>query len=302
MGVVQDGAAGGLVDAAALHAHQPVFHNIQQADAVGAAHLVQVLDEGNAVHLLAVDGGGDALLKVDGQVGGGVGRLLGGNAQLQKAFLVVLRLLRGQLQIEALMGQVPQVLVLGIVGLPADAQRDVVSLGVVDLLVTALDAPLPPGGDDGHVGGQRLEGQLEPHLIVALAGAAVADGVGALLDGNFRQTLGDAGPRMGGAQQVVLILGVRLQAGPDEVLHILLLQIQHIQLGRAGLDGLFLQTVQLGALAHITGNGDDLAVVVVLFQPGNDDGGVQPAGVGQHHLFDLILALFHGSIPHFSRS
>ena len=45
-------------------------------------------------------------------------------------------------------------------------------LGVVDLLVTALDAPLTPRGDDGHIGGQRFQGQLKADLVVALAGAA----------------------------------------------------------------------------------------------------------------------------------
>ena len=38
--------------------------------------------------------------------------------------------------------EVPEVLVLGVVGLPADLQGHVVGLGVVDLLVT-------PGGRDG---------------------------------------------------------------------------------------------------------------------------------------------------------
>ena len=43
---------------------------------------------------------------------------------------------------------------------------------VVDLLVTALDVPLTPGSDDGHIGAEGLQGQLETHLVVALAGAA----------------------------------------------------------------------------------------------------------------------------------
>ena len=41
--VVQDGAAGGFVYAAALHADQAVFHNVYQADAVGAAQFVELL-------------------------------------------------------------------------------------------------------------------------------------------------------------------------------------------------------------------------------------------------------------------
>jgi hypothetical protein len=82
---------------------------------------------------------------VDGDVGRGVGGLLGGNAQLQEARLIVLRLQGRLFEVEALMAQVPQVLVLGVVGLTVDLQGDVVGLGVVDLLVTALDAPLTTG-------------------------------------------------------------------------------------------------------------------------------------------------------------
>ena len=195
------------------------------------------------------------------------------------------------------MAQVPQVLVLGVVGLTVDLQGDVVGLGVVDLLVTALDAPLTPRGDDGHIGGQRFQGQLKADLVVALAGAAVADGVGVLLLGDLGQRGGDAGTRVGGTQQVVLILGVGLQAGPDVVFDVVLLQVEDVQLGRAGLDGLLLQAVQLGALADVAGDCDDLAVVVVFLQPGNDDGGVQTAGVRQNYLFDVFLILFHNEIP-----
>ena len=99
--LVQDGTAGGLIDAAALHADETVLDDVQQADAVGAAQLVQVLDQLDALHLLAVHSGGDALLKVDGDVGRGVGGLLGGNAQLQEARLIVLRLQGRLLEVEA---------------------------------------------------------------------------------------------------------------------------------------------------------------------------------------------------------
>ena len=84
-------------------------------------------------------------------------------------------------------------------------------LGVVDFLVTGDDVPLPPGGDDLHTGSEALDGQLEPDLIVALAGAAVADGVGALLQGDLCQLLADDGAGEGGTQQIGLILGVGLQ-------------------------------------------------------------------------------------------
>ena len=166
-------------------------------------------------------------------------------------------------------------------------------LGVVDLFISAFDVPLSPGGDDGHVGGKALDAQLEPDLVVALAGAAVGDGVGVLGLGDLHQLLGDDGSCKGGAQQVLLIAGAHLQGGPDDVLHHLVGQVGDVQLAGAGLDGLLLQTVQLVALAHIGGHGDDLGIVVVLLQPGDDDGCIQAAGIGQDDLLDVFLIFLH---------
>ena len=226
-----------------------------------------------------------------GDVGRGVGSLLGADTQLQKAGLIVLRLVGRTLEVEALMAQVPQVLILGVVGLTVDLQGDVVSLGVVDLLVTALDVPLTPGSDDGHIGAQGLEGQLKTHLIIALAGAAVADGVCAFLDGDVGQSLCDAGTCEAGAQQVVLILCAELQGGEDVVFDEVLLQVEDVQLGSAGSLSLLFQTVQLSTLTHVAGDSDDFAVVVILFQPGNDDGGIQTARVSQNNFLNIFL--FH---------
>ena len=77
------------------------------------------------------------------------------------------------------------------------------ALGVLDLLFAGLDVPDAPRGDDLHVGGQRLDGQLETHLVVALAGSAVADGRRAFLLGDLHQTLGDDRAGEAGAQQVL---------------------------------------------------------------------------------------------------
>ena len=102
---------------------------------------------------------------------------------------------------------------------------------------------------------------------------------------------------MRGAQQVLFVLGIGFQAGPDVVLNVIFLQVQNVQLGSAGLEGLFFQAVQLSALANVAGNSNNFAVVVVLFQPGNDDGGIQTAGVSQNNLFNIFLFLFHKNCP-----
>ena len=114
--VVEDGAARSLIHAAALHADQTVFHHVHDADTVSAAQLVELLDEFHSAQLFAVDSGGNALLKVDGHVFR-LGRepARERNAQLQEVGVVILRLVGRVFQIEALVGEVPQVFILGIV-------------------------------------------------------------------------------------------------------------------------------------------------------------------------------------------
>jgi len=101
--------------------------------------------------------------------------------------------------------------------------------------------------------------------INIMMAAAMADGIGILFLGNLSQCLYDARTSMRGAQQVLFVLGIGFQAGPDVVLNVIFLQVQNVQLGSAGLEGLFFQAVQLSALANVAGNSNNFAVVVVLF-------------------------------------
>ena len=129
------------------------------------------------------------------------------------------------------MGQVPEVLVLGVVGLAAYFQRNIVGLCVLYFLLPGLDVPYTPGGDDSHVRGIGLYCQFKAYLVVALAGAAMADSVRALLLGDLNDTLGYDRPGEGCAQQVlVLIHGPGLHGGVYIILNKLLLQVQHIEL------------------------------------------------------------------------
>ena len=132
-----------------------------------------------------------------------------------------------------------------------------------------------------------LDGQLETYLVVALARAAVDDGVRAFFQGDLHKALGDAGTGMAGAQKIVLIDGAGLHAGDDVIVHILVRQIQDIELGRAGLLRLLLQALELVRLANVAGDRDDFAVVVVFLQPGDNDGGVQTAGICKNDFFDV---------------
>ncbi len=296
VGRVEDGAAGGLIDAARLHADEPVLEQIDNADAVRAADLIELFDEGHTVHLDAVEAHRHALFKAEGDIGRLVGRLHRRDAHLED--LVELRLVCRILEVEALVAQMPEVLVLAVVGLLGDRNRNVVLRGVLDLVLTALELPGAPRGDDGHVGRKGLNGQLKADLVVALAGAAVGDGVSPLGLGDLDNALGDDRPRKGGAEQIlVLIDGARLERREHKVVDKFALEILDVELRRAGLDGFLLEAVQLLALPDIGGDRYDFTVVVVLLEPRNDDRGVKAARVGENHFFNLFFLVVHDKIP-----
>ena len=64
-------------------------------------------------------------------------------------------------------------------------------LGKLDQLCAAGQIPFAPRGYDLDVGIQRIGAEFEAHLIVALTGRAMRDGVGAFSGGNLNQAFGD---------------------------------------------------------------------------------------------------------------
>ena len=92
------------------------------------------------------------------------------------------------LDLGAFVADVPEVAVLAVDLLLAGGDRDALLLGVFDgaLAVAQLEARVLPRRDDLELRVERHVGQLEAHLVVALAGRAVGDGVGAGLRGRLR--------------------------------------------------------------------------------------------------------------------
>ena len=157
------------------------------------------------------------------------------------------------------------------------------------------ETPLAPGRDDLDVGLERIGRELVAHLVVALAGRAVRDSVGPDFAGDLDQPLGDERPRDRGAQEILaLVLGVGAEHREHVVAHELLAQVLDEDV--LGLDaehfGLLAGRLQLFALAEIGGEGDDLRAVFGL-QPLEDDGGVQPARIGEDDALDLGLGAGH---------
>ena len=250
--------------------------------------VVQPGEQAGRRQLLAVDADRVALGEADGDLGDGIGR----RHRRDRALVDIGRRLDGGiLQHLALGGGVQQVgvdrerrlaaLVLG--------DRDLVLLGELDQLLAALEGPLAPGRDDLDGRLQRIVGELEAHLIVALAGGAVTDGVGAGLPGDLDLLLGDQRPRDRGSEQIdALVDGVGAEHREHVVADELLAQVldEDVLLLDAEQLGLAPGRLQLLALAEVGGEGHHLAAVGLL-QPLQDDRRVQAAGVGEHDAFTL---------------
>ncbi len=288
---VQDGAAGRLVDAARLHADEAVLDEVEAADAVLAAELVELRQERRRRQRRTVDGDGVAALELDLDIFGPIGRVLGRDGAAVDEFL---GLAPGILERLALGRDVQEV---GI-----DRERrlaalvagdgDLVLLGIFDELGARGEVPFAPRCDHLDVRLQRIIGELEAHLVVAFAGGAMRHRVGADLVGDLDLPLGDERARDRGAEQVLaLIERVGAEHREDEVAHELLAQILDEDLLDPHELRLLARRLELLALADIGGEGHHLALIGLL-QPAQDHRGVEPAGISQDN-FPYLAA--HGT-------
>ncbi len=112
--------------------------------------------------------------------------------------------------------------------------------------------------------------------------------IGAGLLGDLDLALGDQRPGDRGAEQILaLIECIGAEHREDEVAAELLAHILDEDLLDPGHLGLLARRLQLLALAEIGGEGHHLAAVGLL-QPFQDDAGVEPAGIGEHDLLDVL--------------
>ena len=169
---------GGLVAHAALDAEDGVAEVHASADAVGAAQVVEAGDEGDGIQALTVQRHGDALIEADDQGGG-----CGGpdDTTRERCFRQGAPGVQG---LPAADAGAPHALVDGVVlGLLGEHQA---ALGAVVHLLSPGQAQVADGGQDLQVRGQRAEGHVEAHLVVASAGGAVGDGGGTHALGQLR--------------------------------------------------------------------------------------------------------------------
>ncbi len=107
--------------------------------------------------------------------------------------------------------------------------------------------------------------------------------------------LGNERASDGRTQQIVGFIGrMRTKHRVAVLLSELLTQILDDDFISAGLVGFFLDTFEFIALAQFAGKCHELHARIAFFKPGENDGGIQPAGVGE----DDFLGVFgcsHGS-------
>ena len=138
--------------------------------------------------------------------------------------------------------------------------RNVVRGGVGEGVLAAADVPLAPRRDDRELRREGGVGELEAHLVVPLAGAAVRERVGADGARDLDLALGDERPRHGGAEEVLAAVDrAGAERGPDEIGDELLAQVLDVALVGAGGDRLCANAVELVALADVGGDADDSA-------------------------------------------
>ena len=166
---------------------------------MASADLVQAGEEGRRRESVSVDGDRVAGEVVDLDVLRLVGRLLGGRREHEH---VVVGLPPGVFQDATLEAHVQQVAVRRVGLLARDGDRDRMPLGVGDQVGAPLEVPVAPGGDDLELRGECREGQLEAHLVVSLAGGAVGDRIGAMLERELDLAACDERSRDRGSEHV----------------------------------------------------------------------------------------------------
>ena len=225
-------AARRLVHAARLHADQAVLDDVDAADAVPAADLVQRLHQRRRRELPPFTATGHARLEADRHLLRRVRRVhrIGGQLEHRR-----LGLERRVLERAALVGEVPEVAVARVRIFLRHRHGDAVRGGVVDRVLARDDVPLAPRRDDLQLRRERLIGELEAHLIVALAGAAVRERVAAGRQRDLDLLARDERPRDRRAEQVVALVDrAGLQHREEVVGRELFLRVDEMEVARAG--------------------------------------------------------------------
>ena len=154
---------------------------------------------------------------------------------------------------------------------------------VLDLLVARPD-PVAQRRDHAQARVVRLERELEAQLVVALAGAAVHDRLGAELGGDLCDRLCDHRPRERRDERVLaLVERVRLDRTGALLLRERRLPVDEHDVVCTGRAAPLDRGLEVELLADVDEHGDDLVEAVpVFFQPADDAARIEPTREGDH--------------------
>ena len=268
-----------LVDLAALDPDGAVLDHVDPADPVGAGKRVQLGDELGERQLLSVEGDGDARLEADRDLG----RLRRGRG-VRGERVGLLRRRRPRILERSGLDRAPEEVLV-------DRERrrlrrdDGNPIGdrVLDLLVAGPD-PVAQRCDHVQPGVVRLERELEAQLVVALAGAAVHDGLGPELGGDLRDCLRDHRARERRDERILALVE---RVGLDRAGALLLRErrfpVDEHDVVRTGRAAPLDRRLEVELLPDVDEHGDDLVEAVpVLFQPAHDAARVEPTREGDY--------------------
>lgn len=171
---------------------------------------------------------------------------------------------------------------------------DVVLRTIVDHFSTAIEIPviLTPRGDDGYVGFEGEEGELEAYLVVAFTGCAMGDGVGAGFAEHVDVAFSDERACDAGAEEVFTFVDrVGAHGGEDKVFDEFAFEIEDLGVDGSRGECFHAGGLELFALADVGDVGDDFGVVGFL-KPFKDDGCIEAAGVGEYDFLDIFAHVF----------
>ena len=164
-----------------------------------------------------------------------------------------------------------------------DRYRDIMGLGEFHQFLAGIQIPGSPRCDDFQAGVEADVGQLETHLIIPLAGGAMAYRIGPFGLGDAHLLLADQRPGNRCSQEVRLLVdGVGAECRKNVVLDKFLFQIGNDHLLGSGRQSFFTDGIPVFLLTDIRGIGDDGASVF-LFQPLQYHRRIQATGIGQYN-------------------
>ena len=276
---------GTLVRLAALDAHPPVLDHVDAAVAVGADHAIELGDHLVQRRRDAVERHRDPPIEADHELV----RILGcvrdrGGDRVHVDGWCDPRVFHGP----ALDGPADEVLVDRVRLLLRDGDRDVVACRVLDG-VAAGEAPHAYRGEHLEIGRERPHADFEPHLVVALAGAAVRDRVRTELPGRGNEMSGDDRTRERRHQRVLpFVERVGLDRARNVLRGELRSGVDHDSVDCAGDERAPADRFEVAALADVDRQRDHLDAPFLLHPP-HTHRRVEPTGVREDHPLHLFL-------------